>query len=144
MKIRKMTSADVGAVAELCRQLATEGRSLGEMAARVRLAAADARHSMLVAMDEAGKVVAWMHLHETYLVAAEPCLQVLALIVDKSCRGKGVGKLMMEFAERHAASQGLPRVYLHSQVKREGAHRFYEGLGYIKLKTQIAFEKRLT
>jgi GNAT superfamily N-acetyltransferase len=143
MKIRKMLTSDLGPVTDLCRQLATEGRSLDEMAGRVKLAQADPRHTQVVAVDESKRVVAWMHLHETYLVAAEPCLQVLALVVDESCRGKGVGKLMMDFAERHAASRGLPRVYLHSQVKRTQAHRFYEGLGYTVLKTQVAFEKRL-
>jgi GNAT superfamily N-acetyltransferase len=63
--------------------------------------------------------------------------------VDESRRGRGVGKLMMDFAEGRAASRGLPRLYLHSQVKRTDAHRFYEGLGCSKLKTPIAFEKRL-
>jgi GNAT superfamily N-acetyltransferase len=143
MKIRDMSAADLDSVAALCRQLASEDRSADALAVRVERARADPRHSFSVAVDDDGRVVAWMHLHETYLVASDPCLQVLALVVDEACRGRGVGKLMMEFAERRAASRGLPRLYLHSQVKRTDAHRFYEGLGYSKLKTQIAFEKRL-
>ena len=143
MKIRKMAPADVESVAKLCGQLASEKNTPGDIAKRVELALSDPRHELIAAADEAGRVAAWMHLHATYLVAAEPCLQVLALIVDESDRGQGVGRLMMEFAERRAAELGLPRVYLHSQTKRTGAHRFYEGLGYAQLKTQVVFEKRL-
>ncbi len=138
-----MSPSDVEAVAALCRQLASEARNWDGFEKRVALAFSDPRHALIVAVDETGKIVAWMHLHETFLVAAEPCLQVLALVVDQECRGRGVGKEMMAFAEKEASARGLPRVYLHSQIKRTDAHKFYEDLGYSQLKTQVVFEKRL-
>jgi GNAT superfamily N-acetyltransferase len=142
MKIRSMAASDLGAVTGLCAQLVEGERSAGEMAERFAKIAGDSRHLMVVAVDGEDRAVAWMHLHETFLFVAEPCLQVFALVVDESCRGRGVGRLLMAFAEREASERGLKRVYLHSQIARAEAHAFYERLGYAKLKTQHAFEKR--
>lgn len=143
MKTRAMLAKDLEAVAKLCGQLVEGDRSPEELAARFARTAQDPRHFMIVAVDEGDAPVGWAHIHETFLFISEPCMQVFALVVDEASRGKGVGKFMMDRVEEMARERGLSRVYLRSQAKREQAHAFYERLGYVKIKTQYAFEKKL-
>jgi GNAT superfamily N-acetyltransferase len=44
-------------------------------------------------------------------------------------------------AEKRAAASGCTTIRLRSNVIRGDAHRFYERLGYERLKTQYAFRK---
>lgn len=59
-----------------------------------------------------------------------PGAVVEAVVVDGSCRGRGVGRAMMEDASRIAADAGCCKLALTSGLPREGAHRFYERLGF--------------
>jgi GNAT superfamily N-acetyltransferase len=47
-------------------------------------------------------------------------------------QGKGIGKLMMEFALMYAKEKGCYKMSLSSNLKREKAHQFYESLGFQK------------
>jgi GNAT superfamily N-acetyltransferase len=59
-----------------------------------------------------------------------PYARVLALVVDPSRRGSGVGAALMGAAEAWAREVGAGSVHLTTAARREGAHRFYERLGY--------------
>ena len=65
------------------------------------------------------------------------------LVVEKNHRRKGVGRKLMEEAERWAKDQGCSIVRLSSSSSRTPSHQFYELLGYTNLKTQYAFIKFL-
>ncbi|GGD47590.1 hypothetical protein GCM10011514_09470 [Emticicia aquatilis] len=47
-------------------------------------------------------------------------------------QGKGIGKLMMEYALNYAKEKGCYKMSLSSNLKREKAHQFYESLGFQK------------
>ncbi len=47
-------------------------------------------------------------------------------------QGKGIGKLMMEFALKYAKEKGCYKMSLSSNLRREKAHQFYESLGFQK------------
>jgi GNAT superfamily N-acetyltransferase len=49
-----------------------------------------------------------------------------------SMQGKGIGKLMMEFALKYAKEKGCYKMSLSSNHRREKAHQFYESLGFNK------------
>jgi GNAT superfamily N-acetyltransferase len=55
---------------------------------------------------------------------------VEAVVVDGSRRGSGVGRAMMEHAAKLASEAGCYKLALTSGLPREGAHLFYERLGY--------------
>lgn len=59
-----------------------------------------------------------------------PGAVVEAVVVDGSCRGRGVGRAMMVHAARIASEAGCYKIALTSGLPREGAHLFYESLGY--------------
>ena len=51
------------------------------------------------------------------------------LCVDESARGKGVGKILYDYAVEYARSIGCHNVTLHVWEKNPGARTFYEKMG---------------
>ncbi|HEX7603039.1 MAG TPA: GNAT family N-acetyltransferase [Polyangiaceae bacterium] len=58
-------------------------------------------------------------------------LQIENVIVDPTCRGRGVGDAMMRWAIDRARERRCFRVQLTSNKRRTRAHRFYERLGFV-------------
>ncbi|MGE5614204.1 MAG: GNAT family N-acetyltransferase [Bacillota bacterium] len=54
------------------------------------------------------------------------------VVVLDSLQGKGIGKCMMNYAIGICRDKGCYKVSLSSNLKRERAHRFYEGIGFKK------------
>jgi len=54
------------------------------------------------------------------------------VVVATSMQGKGIGKRMMEHAINICKEKGCYKALLSSNLKRENAHRFYEGIGFKK------------
>ena len=54
------------------------------------------------------------------------------VVVHEAWRGKGIGKLMMQFAMDYCKKVGCSKLALSSNMKRTAAHKFYESLGFQK------------
>lgn len=59
--------------------------------------------------------------------------RIVSLIVDASYRRKGVGRFLMDHAEREAGERGCVAIELTSALhrKKDGSHAFYRSLGYL-------------
>ena len=66
--------------------------------------------------------------------------RVTSIVVDSSARGRGIGRALMDVAERWAASQGCVLMELTSNRRRTDAHVFYERLGYVAASFRFAKE----
>ena len=88
-----------------------------------------------------GRPVGWIHLGVVEYIETGAFAVINGLVVDSSCRGQGIGRLLLEWAEDWATKRGVSIVRLWSTTSRERAHRFYERLGYTKIKTQYSFAK---
>jgi len=99
-------------------------------------------HAIFVG-EQDGQVVALLHVYERPAFDKPPEVIVQALVVDQNCRGKGVGKAMMNRAERWAADRKFSTVALTSSVSRSGAHSFYNEIGYKVAATSHLFRKNL-
>ena len=55
---------------------------------------------------------------------------IMALVVDETRRGRGVGATLLAAAETWFAGRGVKRASLTTALHREKAHAFYEHLGY--------------
>ena len=70
-------------------------------------------------------------LHATpVLHRAGAVARVTALVVDDRARGQGIGRALMEAAERWGSERGCVLLEVTSNRRRTDAHAFYERLGY--------------
>jgi ribosomal protein S18 acetylase RimI-like enzyme len=56
--------------------------------------------------------------------------RILALATLSTMRRCGIGRALIATAENDFAQKGIRRVALNTRLTREGAHKFYESLGY--------------
>jgi GNAT superfamily N-acetyltransferase len=140
--IRLARADDAERIAVLCQQL---GYSVSSEEARRRLEYIhqEDRHIVYVAELPHGHVGGWVHVHARSLLVVDLHAEIGGLVVDEGCRGRGIGKLLMQHAEEWARGQGCRTVYLRSNAIRKGAHVFYERVGYSVVKTSLTFCKTL-
>ena len=107
-----------------------------------RLARILARPDQRFLVAEFGDEVAgWIHISLSEHIDAETCVMIEGLVVDRARRRSGIGRQLLGEAEAWARAQGCALVRLRSTDARTEAHKFYEHLGYTKVKTQYSFAK---
>lgn len=75
------------------------------------------------------------------LVKSKDILFIDDLIVDKGCRSKGIGNLLLQSAIIFAKKQNCGTIELKSYINNEKSHKLYEKMGFKKL--HYAFKKNL-
>lgn len=143
MHIRQMEPDDIPTVAILCVQWGYPA-SMEQVLPRFLQFAADPDRCLYVAQADDGSVVGWVHVHGYHTLATESAAEIEGIVVDQSCRRRGVGRALMAQAEAWAQSRGYSSVRLRSNTARQEAHQFYPGLGYQLVKTQHVYSKNLT
>ena len=138
--IRPARTSDAEALAGLSGQLGYAGTA-EEM--RARLEVMEAAGSVVYVAETDGGVVGWIALRGDVSLEAGPLAEISGLVVDETCRGRGIGAELTAEGERWARERGYPRIRVRSRVARERAHRFYERLGYRERKTQKVLDKTL-
>lgn len=142
MKIREAILSDVTALADLATQLGYPCTH-GQMAVRMEILSGRSGNGVLVAENEDGVVVGWLHVSGMYFLESAAFAEVLGLIVDKEHRGQGIGKQLLDGAVRWAAEHGYDKLRVRSNLIREDAHRFYEREGFRRVKTQVVLDRAL-
>jgi GNAT superfamily N-acetyltransferase len=139
--IRVGRQSDAREIAQLTSQLGYD-LAEGDAAARLsRIMARDDQRFLVADFD--GRAIGWVHIVLVEYVDAEAFALIGGLVVDQAHRGSGIGRALLNSAENWARERGVSMVRLSSTVARTAAHRFYENLGYTKIKTQHSFIKPL-
>jgi GNAT superfamily N-acetyltransferase len=140
--LRPARPGDAGRLAELCGQL---GYPSSPQSLRRRLSGIlpDEDQAVYVAQGPDGDVVGWVHVALRPLLLAGPQAEIRGLVVDQAHRRRGLGRLLMERAERWARDRGCLAVHLRSNVDREETPFFYEGIGYTQAETSRTFCREL-
>jgi len=125
--LRRAKKEDSQRLAELITQLGYPA-STDELRSRFELIDQDQEHALFVAELD-GRVAGWVHVFIYKLLEARRLGGIGGLIVDEAHRGRGLGRKLMEQAERWAGEQGCPTVDLRSNILRK--------------ETQYAFRKYL-
>lgn len=152
--VRPMLRADLPQVLPLCHQLGYElGFAELERNFAMLLNEPASQHALFVAIggDDAGPgagrdrgpVIGWVHAQACPSLISGARTEIGGLVVDERHRGQGAGRALMEAAERWGRERGCPSVLLRSNIKREAAHRFYQGIGYAITKTSLILTKEL-
>ena len=61
-----------------------------------------------------------------------PSAIVEDVVVAPQMQSAGIGRAMMEFAQKQSAQKGCYKLVLSSNARRERAHAFYESLGFAR------------
>lgn len=139
-RVRPARTTDAAQIAALSGQLGYPCSST-QIRGRLRNLLADSSHAVWVAELAAGAVAGWIHVFVNQLLESDREAEIGGVVIDESFRGQGVGKALVERAERWAKAKRLKSVYVRSNILRKEAHLFYHKLGYQVIKTQSAFRK---
>jgi GNAT superfamily N-acetyltransferase len=140
--IRLATAGDIDRLAELCGQLGYPLTS-EQLEPRLIEIGRDKPNDIYVAVGSDGRVMGWVQVYVRQLLMVDRHAEMGGLVVDEAYRGRGVGHMLVDWAEAWARDHGCQALYLRSNVQRLEAHRFYEGMGYQLVKTQRAYWKPL-
>jgi GNAT superfamily N-acetyltransferase len=139
-RVRPAQVRDAGCIAVLSGQLGYPS-SAASVRRRLRNLLTRRDHAIWVAETDGGTVAGWIHVFVKQLLESNREVEIGGLVIDENFRGQGVGKALVERAERWAKARRLKSVYVRSNVVRKDAHAFYQKLGYKIIKTQSAFRK---
>jgi GNAT superfamily N-acetyltransferase len=139
MTIRPAEPADAAAIAGLATQLGYP-TTPEEAGPRLRDVASRPENAVLVAEAD-GAVAGWIHVAGSHHVETAAFAEILALVVDESRRGGGLGAGLVEAAADWAARHGFRTLRVRSNVVRERTHAFYERLGFARTKSQVVFAR---
>ena len=111
--IRTARTYDAQAIAELGGQL---GYAATRQQIATRLAGIESEPAsrVIVAEDNNGRVVGWLHVAARTQLTEDACAEVLGLVVDEPARGAGIGDALLRAAEDWARSTGCVRVRVRS------------------------------
>lgn len=130
--IRSALPEDSAAIVSLLDQL---GYTATADEVRQRLQAVDAHptDAVRVALVEEA-VVGLLSLHILlYFHEGITLGRVSALVIDEAQRGRGLGRRLMQDAERLAWTHGCSKMEVASALERTGAHAFYAKIGYERI-----------
>ena len=127
MIVREARRDDASALLKLISELGF-GVDLAGVAERItRLATSG--EPVLVA-DHNGAAVGMLNWHVMHTIhRAQPIGRIVALVVAEHRRGHGIGRMLVEHAERRMTEAGCQKIEVTSNLRLTDAHRFYERLG---------------
>jgi GNAT superfamily N-acetyltransferase len=89
--------------------------------------------SVIFKASDKGSVVAFTQLYPCFSSVAMRRIWILNdLYVNDTHRRKGVGKLLMDSAEKYARDTGAIKMILATQISNTAAQKLYEARGYLK------------
>jgi GNAT superfamily N-acetyltransferase len=129
LTIRPAEAGDAAILASLMSELGYETRT-AEMEMRLEMILKDSRYTTLVAVSEGrlcgmiGTLCRYSYEHNG------PSGRILALVVTKAMRDRGVGRCLLAAAEDNFAARNIRRVAVNTRFERKEAHEFYDRMGY--------------
>jgi GNAT superfamily N-acetyltransferase len=134
VQMRNATRADLPSLLALYEDSGVDAR--GSNAFALAAAQWDAIHRIdnarVLIAERDGRALGTATLFILPLLAhgGAPEALVESVVVHPDVQGRGVGRAMMQHAMRIAAEHGCYKLALTSNVQREGAHAFYDRLGF--------------
>ena len=142
LTIRQAIEKDIHALAALMDELGYP-TSVDEMQKRFENISGHPDYETFVALV-GDDIVGMVGLSKNLLYEKNGCcVRVLALVVNQSHRGKGIGYALMEAAEAWAKQAGAYAMLLNSRriEERKQAHLFYQKIGFEPL--SVGFVKKI-
>lgn len=141
LQLRPAMLSDAAEIARLSGEL---GYPVGaqEMAGRLAAILPHPMHRVSV-MAEAGTLYGWIAVERRMTLESGERIEIVGLVASSAARRGGVGRVLVDDAERWARTQGFDMIQVRSNVTRTESHPFYERLGYVRRKSQHVYAKPL-
>jgi len=140
-ELRGARIADAAEIARLSTQLGYPA-SAEEMAVRLNVVLSAGDRRVFVATGK-GYLLGWIGIELRTTLETGLKAEIVGLVVDADARRSGVGKALVQAAEAWVRERGLDAVMVRSNVARVESHPFYEGIGYVRRKSQHVYFKTL-
>jgi GNAT superfamily N-acetyltransferase len=128
ISLRRATTDDAERIAAL---FTDEGYPAGPSDIVDRLGRFDSEHSRVIVAANDGEVLGFIAIHALpRFEHSDRIIRVMALVVDAGERGRGIGRLLMEEAERIGRELDAAFAEITAGHHRPDAQRLYEELGY--------------
>jgi GNAT superfamily N-acetyltransferase len=141
MAISPMKEGHLSQVAKLSEQLGYPV-TLSDLSTRWNALSGNKRHALFVYEDN-DLIQGWIHLEIVEDLIEENKVEIKALVVEENSRGHGIGKALIEAAEKWGKTYQLHTIYLNCNILRERTHVFYQREGFTKYKSSLFFEKKI-
>jgi GNAT superfamily N-acetyltransferase len=126
--VRPATTADAERIAAL---FTDEGYPAGPSDVVERLGRFDSPHSRVLVADHDGEILGFVAVHALpRFEHSDRIVRIMALVVDAAVRERGIGRLLMEEAEKAGRDVGAAFAEVTAGHHRPDARRLYEELGY--------------
>lgn len=135
VRIRRVMPSDGATVTGLMTQLAEFGHgSVAEgVAERLSVMLGRPDQAVFVAEQVDGQVVGLLTVSQRLtLWHAGPVALIEELIVDRTVRGKGVGRKLIASALEWARSRGCSELEVSTELDNQAAQAFYQRVGFAK------------
>lgn len=140
-QIKPLSLSHSKAVQRLSEQLGYS-LSLHQIGENAKEVIASKDHIAFVAIDNE-KVVGWIHAFKAMFIESRPFIEIGGLVVDEDYRGKGIGKKLINEIKQWSIEKNILSLRVRSQIKRKGAHEFYQNAGFKEIKEQKVFQMNL-
>lgn len=90
----------------------------------------DPRYMILLAEDEKQDLTGYLSLNKFNFKSAYGGVADLSIYIERSHRGQGIGKLLLEKAAQEAKKEGFYKLILNVLSCNQGAFNFYKKMGY--------------
>lgn len=139
--IRGSELNDLPKLTNLCVELGYPARE-DQVLKRLKKLLKSSSETVLVAVEQT-EVIGWIHIFISFRLESDPFPEIGGLVVSSKYRSIGIGKLLVNAAEKWALEKGFTKIRVRSRLERTEAKRFYEREGYQVKKSQNVFEKSL-
>ncbi len=141
MRIRRANQSDVSDITLQARELGYRCKA-SDIRERLSRISRKKDHAVFVCVDDR-KVIGWIHGFIRTILEDPISVEIGGFVVTRRRRRNGVGSLLLKKMEEWAASHGISKISLGTNIKRKLAHRFYYKRGFNKTKVRYRLAKYL-
>jgi GNAT superfamily N-acetyltransferase len=128
--VRHAEPDDAAQVATLLAELGYPGNQVADVRQRLDLWANETTSRVLVGERHKQVLGIIAVTAIPYLEHAGRWGRIVALVVSSTCRGRGVGRQLVQAAEEAASELGCVVMEVTTALSRTDSHLFYQALGY--------------
>lgn len=139
--LRPAGMADATEITRLCAELGYPA-SLEDMTARLGVVLSAGDRQVFV-VEDGNRLLGWIGVELRTSLETGRKAEIVGLVVDAGARRSGTGRRLVSAAESWVRQHGLDAVTVRSNTVRTESHPFYEGIGFVRRKSQHVYFKTL-